>query len=78
VTGPRDVIGTAPVGVLNEDLQAACLAALKISPQACLEFAAKHTWEASARAFVDQMADIRDIPDDAAVPFEAKDPHFVA
>ena len=59
VTGPRDVIGAAPVGVLNEDLQAACLAALKISPQACLEFAEKHTWEASARAFVDQMADIR-------------------
>jgi glycosyltransferase involved in cell wall biosynthesis len=78
VTGPRDVIGTAPVGVLNEDLQAACLAALNISSQACLEFAAKHTWEASARAFVDQMADIRDIPDDAAVQFEAKDPHFVA
>jgi glycosyltransferase involved in cell wall biosynthesis len=78
VTGPRDVIGAAPVGVLNEDLQAACLAALKISPQACLEFAEKHTWEASARAFVDQMADIPDIPDDAAVQFEAKDPHFVA
>ena len=43
----------------DEDLRAACLQALKISPQACLEFAAKHTWEASARAFVDQMADIR-------------------
>src|SRR6201999_1893160 len=78
VTGPRDVIGAAPVGVLNEDLQGACLAALKVSPQACLEFAEKHTWEASARAFVDQMADISDIPDDAAVQFEAKDPHFVA
>ena len=59
VTGPLDVIGTAPVGVLDEDLRAACLSALKISPQACLEFAAKHTWEASARAFVDHMADIR-------------------
>ena len=28
VTGPRDVIGNAPVGVLNEDLREACLAAL--------------------------------------------------
>ena len=53
VTGPRDVIGTAPVGALNDDLRAACLAALTISPQACLDFAAKHTWEASARAFVE-------------------------
>src|ERR1700761_2605315 len=44
VTGPRDVIGTAPVGVLNEDLRAACLSARAISPQACLEFAGKHTW----------------------------------
>ena len=50
----------APVGVLNDDLRAACLAALKISPQACLEFAARHTWEASARAFVDNIADIRE------------------
>jgi hypothetical protein len=73
------VIGTAPVGALDEDLQAACLAALKIEPQACLEFAAKHTWEASARAFVDQMADIRDVgPDDSTVPFEPKQPRFVA
>jgi glycosyltransferase involved in cell wall biosynthesis len=52
VTGPRDVIGTAPVGALNDDLRMACLSALAISPQACLAFAARYTWEASARAFV--------------------------
>ena len=55
VPGPRDVIGEAPVGVLNDDLRLACLAALRISPQACLEFAANHTWEASSRAFVDNV-----------------------
>jgi glycosyltransferase involved in cell wall biosynthesis len=55
VTGPRDVIGAAPVGALNDDLRVACLAALSISPRACLEFAAKHTWEASARAFVENI-----------------------
>ena len=49
VTGPRDVIGSAPVGVLDEDLRKACLAALAIPAQACVDFAAKHTWEASAR-----------------------------
>jgi len=26
VTGPRDVIGSAPVGALNDDLREACLA----------------------------------------------------
>jgi glycosyltransferase involved in cell wall biosynthesis len=50
--GPRDVIGDTPVGVLDEDLQSASLAALKIAPEACLEFAASRTWEKSARAFV--------------------------
>ena len=40
VTGPRDVIGAAPVGVLDEDLRAACLEALQISRQDCVEFAA--------------------------------------
>ena len=48
VTGPRDVLGAAPVGGLNDGLRRGRLAALAISPQACLEFAAEHSWEASA------------------------------
>jgi glycosyltransferase involved in cell wall biosynthesis len=59
VTGPRDVIGTAPVGALNDDLRLACLSALLISPQACLEFAARYTWEASARVFVEHALNVR-------------------
>jgi glycosyltransferase involved in cell wall biosynthesis len=79
VTGPRDVIGTAPVGALNDDLRIACLSALTISPQACLEFAGKHTWEASARAFVDNITGIRhvDPQSELAVQF-AEHPRFVA
>jgi len=53
VTGPRDVIGTAPVGVLSEDLRVACLQAQQISREACVEFAAAHTWQASARVFIE-------------------------
>jgi 1,2-diacylglycerol 3-alpha-glucosyltransferase/glucuronosyltransferase len=53
------VIGSAEVGVLSEDLRLACLAALKLSPQDCREFAASQGWEASARAFVNN---IRDVP----------------
>ena len=67
VSGPLDVIGDAPVGVLDEALRAACLAALNIPRGICVEFAAKHTWEASGRAFLDNMAPIRhaDVPDEA-------------
>lgn len=55
VSGPRDVIGNAPVGALNDDLRLACLAALNASRDTCREFALRHTWEASARAFVDNV-----------------------
>jgi glycosyltransferase involved in cell wall biosynthesis len=60
VTGPRDVIGHAKVGVLSDDLRVACLEALEIPPQDCLGFAARHTWEASARVFVNNISDVRD------------------
>jgi glycosyltransferase involved in cell wall biosynthesis len=79
VTGPRDVIGNHPVGALNEDLRIACLAAVTISPQACLEFAKRHTWEASARAFVENITNVRaDEPKSDALQFEVKQPRFVA
>jgi hypothetical protein len=61
---------------LNDDLRIACLSALHISPQACLAFAAQHTWEASARAFVENIANVRD-PGSDAVQFAAERPRFV-
>ena len=79
VTGPRDVIGAAPVGALNEDLRIACLAAVTISPQACLEFAKRHTWEASARSFVENISNVRaEEPKSDALQFAVKGPRFVA
>jgi len=79
VTGPRDVIGNEPVGALNDDLRIACLTAVTISPQACLAFAARHTWEASARAFVENITNVRaDDPKCDALQFEVKRPRFVA
>ena len=36
---PRDVIGEAPVGGLDEDLRRACLEALELSRDDCREFA---------------------------------------
>jgi glycosyltransferase involved in cell wall biosynthesis len=52
VTGPKDVVGNSPVGVLSEDLRAACLGALKLSREACRTFALDHSWEKSARQFI--------------------------
>jgi glycosyltransferase involved in cell wall biosynthesis len=79
VTGPRDVIGAAPVGVLHDDLRVACLAALTISPQACTAFAAKHSWEASARAFVDNINNARSLdPMEEPAPFAVKHPGLIA
>jgi glycosyltransferase involved in cell wall biosynthesis len=52
VTGPRDVIGNDPIGVLNEDLRTACMQALWISREACREFALRYSWENSARQFI--------------------------
>jgi 1,2-diacylglycerol 3-alpha-glucosyltransferase/glucuronosyltransferase len=77
VTGPRDVIGNAPVGALRDDLQEACLAALKLSPQDCLQFAASQTWEASALAFVNNISQVRaDVGSGDEVT--AKHPRFAA
>jgi glycosyltransferase involved in cell wall biosynthesis len=52
VAATRDVVGGAPVAVLDEDLRAACLQALTLSREACLEYAQTMTWEASAKCFL--------------------------
>jgi glycosyltransferase involved in cell wall biosynthesis len=79
VTGPRDVIGAATVGALNDDLRTACIEALRISPQACLEFAAQHTWEAAARSFLRTITEVRSKAlERAATPFVAEQRRFVA
>jgi glycosyltransferase involved in cell wall biosynthesis len=52
VTGPKDVVGDKPVGVLNEDLRHACIEALQLSRDACRKFALDYSWENSARQFL--------------------------
>jgi glycosyltransferase involved in cell wall biosynthesis len=54
---PRDVIGEAPVGALDEDLARACLSALECSRDDCREFALGMTWENSARIFLEHVAE---------------------
>ena len=52
VTGPKDVVGGKPVGVLDEDLARACMDALQLSRDACRKFALDYSWENSARQFI--------------------------
>ncbi len=56
VPGPRDVIGEAAVGALDQDLGAACRKALTLSREACRTFALGMTWEHSARCFISNVA----------------------
>src|SRR5262249_55667190 len=58
VTGPMDVIGGHPVGALNENLRAACLAALSVSRETCRQFALGYSWENSARQFLSHLRDV--------------------
>jgi 1,2-diacylglycerol 3-alpha-glucosyltransferase/glucuronosyltransferase len=56
-TAPRDVIGAAPVGRLDEDLRRACLEALECSRDDCREFALSMTWQKSARIFIGHVSE---------------------
>ncbi len=54
---PRDVIGEARVGRLDEDLRRACLEALECSRDDCRDFALGMSWQASARKFLEHVTD---------------------
>lgn len=52
VTGPLDVVGNAPVGVLDADLGKAVRGALNLSRAACRAEALRHGWRESAAEFI--------------------------
>jgi glycosyltransferase involved in cell wall biosynthesis len=66
VEGPRDVIGDAPVGVLDEDLGKACLGALALArtpgPVAPRDFALAHSWRACTLQFLHNIVVEPDAP----------------
>jgi len=55
VTGPIDVIGAAPVGVLDDDLGKAALAALNVSRTQCRTYAEGFSWARSTDAFLEHL-----------------------
>jgi glycosyltransferase involved in cell wall biosynthesis len=58
VTGPKDVIGNNPVGVLSDNLRSACLAALQVSRDACRAFALNCSWDVSAKQFIGHLRNV--------------------
>ena len=65
--------------MLSDDLEAASMEALGIPRQACVEFAARHTWEASARVFAEHASNVRFVDSESEpAGFGAEDPHFAA
>jgi glycosyltransferase involved in cell wall biosynthesis len=46
------VIGDAPVGVLDNDLQSAALRALDVDRAGCRAYAEQFSWQASAEQFL--------------------------
>jgi glycosyltransferase involved in cell wall biosynthesis len=59
VTGPLDVIGSSGVGALDEDLQRACLAALKIPRGLASTHAAEFSWANCAKQFAEHLRPVR-------------------
>ncbi|MFJ5369185.1 glycosyltransferase family 4 protein [Bosea sp. CER48] len=51
VQGPRDVFAGSGAAVLDEDLRAAAMQALRVRRETCLELAAGHSWASSAAQF---------------------------
>jgi glycosyltransferase involved in cell wall biosynthesis len=58
VRGPADIIGDAPIGVLDEDLRAAALKALTIDRAAARTFALQHGWRAATEQFVSHLVPV--------------------
>jgi len=58
VPGPLDVVTTPKVGAVDEDLRAACLAAIGCDPADCRAHAETFTWEQCAQQFRDTLRQI--------------------
>lgn len=56
VPGPLDVIGGSAAGVMDDDLRAACLAALDIPRALCRDHALGFSWRASAEQFLANLS----------------------
>ena len=52
VPGPQDVVRDGYTGALDDNLENAVFRALRVNPQACVEFAEEHDWRRSTERFL--------------------------
>ena len=62
VSGPLDVLRQGVSGVMDEDLQRACLQALQLDRRACAEEARRQSWQASALEFLARQPRLDGVP----------------
>ncbi|MHA6493856.1 glycosyltransferase family 4 protein [Pseudomonas borbori] len=55
VAGPLDVLEPGVTGVMDDDLRVACLAAMQLDKERCVESAARQSWRASTLDFLAQQ-----------------------
>jgi glycosyltransferase involved in cell wall biosynthesis len=55
VTGPIDVLGDSDAGVMRENLQEACLLALRIPKESARKHAEKFSWKAASEQFLEHL-----------------------
>ncbi|WP_019937874.1 glycosyltransferase family 1 protein [Bordetella sp. FB-8] len=67
VTGPVDVLSGGNAGAMNEDLQQACLDALKIERRAARAWAERFSWRAASEQFASHL---RPLPKSEPAPTE--------
>lgn len=59
VTGPIDVVKDGITGILSEDLKEACIQALELDPDDCVEYASSFSWLNSAETFMEYLVPIK-------------------
>ncbi len=58
VTGPIDVVQQGVTGILNEDLDKACIEALRLDRARCRAYAVSRNWQYATRQFLSHLARI--------------------
>jgi glycosyltransferase involved in cell wall biosynthesis len=53
--GPIDIIQNGITGIINDDLEFACLEALKLNSKDCIEFARNNSWEKATEQFINNL-----------------------
>ncbi len=72
VTGPIDVVQHRVTGVLNHDLEKACIEALRIDRQACRNHALGRSWSRATQQFLSQLVRIDCGQDGSLLPQTVK------